>query len=176
MTSRRAIAYFGGASLMLAWLAVASGDARRPRQVRAPSQPGDAAVLATIATDVQAQAARLRQRLATAPAPAGPLRNPFAFEAPRVRAGHRAQAPIVAPAEVPVPPAEPVLVLIGIAEQAGAAGRVRTAMISNGTDDLLMVAEGQAIGERYRVMTIGADVVELKDVTTGATRRLALQL
>jgi len=176
MSSRRAIAYIGGASLLLAWLAAASGDVRRPRPVRVPSQPGDAAVLESIASDVQAQADRLRHRLALAPAPT-PVRNPFAFEMRDARAARRASAPMPAAAfdEAPPVPREPLLALIGIAEQNTEKGLVRTAMISATGDDLLMVTEGQTVAVRYRVTTIGTDVVELKDLMTGATRRLALQ-
>jgi hypothetical protein len=38
-----------------------------------------------------------------------------------------------------------------------------------------MVAEGQELAGRYRVSAVGADAVELKDLVTGATRRLALR-
>lgn len=174
MSSRRAIAYVGSALLLLAWLATASGDVRRPQAVRAPSQPGDSAVLQTVVADVQAQAVRLRHRLATAPAPS-PTRNPFAFEM-RARPAAR-RATVVAPAIDPEPaaPSEPLLALVGIAEQNTATGLVRTAMISTAGDDLLMVTEGQTIVARYRVTTIGTDVVELKDLATGLARRLALQ-
>lgn len=170
--------YVGGAALLLAWLAAASGDTRRPRPVRPPSQTGDAVVLQTVATDVQAQAARLRRRLAAAPAPGEPLRNPFAFDAREPRAVHRTASVVTAApaaAEAPRMPVEPALSLVGIAEQQTPAGLVRTAMISTGGDDLLMVTEGQAVGLRYRVVAVGADAVELKDVATGATRRLVLQ-
>lgn len=176
MTSRRAIAYIGGASLLLAWLAAASGEVRRPRPVRVPSQPGDAAVLQTIASDVQAQAVRLRHRLATAPAPS-PVRNPFAFDVRDARVARRAPAPVHAAVidDQPPAPPEPSLALVGIAEQHTETGLVRTAMLSTAGDDLLMVTEGQTVAARYRVTTIGTDVVELKDLTTGATRRLALR-
>lgn len=176
MTSTRAIAYIGGASLLLAWLASAAGDARRPAAARKPSQPGDAAVLQTIAVDVQAQAIRLRARLASAPAPR-PTRNPFAFDYRQAPAAHRA-APAVSPAiveEVPAVAPEPALALVGVAEQRTEAGLVRTAMIAAAGDDLIMIKEGQTLAARYRVTAIGPDVVELTDLTTGTTRRLALQ-
>lgn len=175
MTSTRAVAYIGGAALLLAWLAAAAGDVRQPRRVRVPSQPGDGARMQTIATDVQAQAARLRQRLAVAPVPAGPARNPFAFGTREARVTRRAAAPAAQPAATERIPVEPALSLVGIAEQATPAGLVRTAMIATGADDLIMVTVGQAVAVRYRVVAIGADAVELQDVATGATRRLALQ-
>jgi hypothetical protein len=176
MTSTRAAAYIGSASLMLAWLASASGVPRQPRATSAPSRPGDSAVLQSIASDVQAQAARLRHRLATAPAPKGPIRNPFAFgsrEMPSVRTRHA--EPIVPMAvELPPPPIESPPTLLGIAEQVTPGGRIRTAMFSSAGDELIMVVEGETIG-RYRVTAIGADAVEIQDTSTGALRRLPLQ-
>lgn len=178
MSPARAAAYIGGATLLLAWLASASGVARQPRPVRAPSRPGDAAVLQTIASDVQSQASRLRQRLATAPAPRGSVRNPFAFDTREGRVARRAPLPVVPHSprtEAGRVPVEPSLSLLGIAEQNTPSGLIRTAMISAGGDDLIMVVEGQTVAVRYRVVAIGADAVELKDIATGATRRLALQ-
>jgi hypothetical protein len=71
-----------------------------------------------------------------------------------------------------VPPDdEPPLDLLGVAEE----GATRTAMIGMG-DELLMVTVGHEVAGRYRVAAVGPDVVELKDLATGATRRLALKL
>ena len=96
MTSSRLAAYIGGASLLLAWLASASGDAPQARRSSVPSRPGDGLVLETLAADVQAQAARLRQRIGTAPAPTGPMRNPFAFDTreAEVRVARRTSRPV----------------------------------------------------------------------------------
>jgi hypothetical protein len=38
-----------------------------------------------------------------------------------------------------------------------------------------MLTEGETLGGRYRVKTIGEDAVELTDLVTGASRRLALR-
>jgi hypothetical protein len=38
-----------------------------------------------------------------------------------------------------------------------------------------MVVAGETVGARYRVTAVGADAVELSDLVTGATRRLALR-
>lgn len=135
--------------------------------------------LDALAADVQAQAGRLRQRLSAAPAPQGQERNPFTFSssqaatvarAPVVRA---AAPPSIAPAPVEIP--EPVLQLIGVAEDTKAGTLVRTAMITGGYDELMMVVPGQRVLNRYEVMAVGADAVELKDLETGATRRLVLR-
>jgi hypothetical protein len=177
MTSSRAVAYIGGASLLAAWLASAAGASRYARVGRVPPpQPLDVA-LDAIAMDVQSQASRLRHRLAAAPAPQTPTRNPFSFamrEPPRLpRAGR------LVPLTMPVLPdpvvADAQLTLLGVAEQQGAAGMIRTAMIGGDDDQLLMVVEGQEIAGRYRVTAVRAETVELKDLTTGAIRRLALK-
>jgi hypothetical protein len=65
--------------------------------------------------------------------------------------------------------------LIGIAEDAGAAGPVRTAMIATAADELLMVSVGDTVLHRYRLTGIGHDTAELTDLTTGQVRRLSLQ-
>jgi hypothetical protein len=179
MTPGRAVAYIGGAMLLAAWL---SSAATSPQDVSPQPAPRPEATSGsdTLASDVQAQAARLRARLAAAPVPQEPTRNPFAFA---VRDMPRARS-IVRPANTPrdaevlaAPvPAEPELLLLGIAEDQSAKGLVRTAMITQaGFDELFMVTEGQEVARRYRVTAISPDAVELKDVATGAVRRLALR-
>lgn len=177
MTPSRMAAYLVVAVLFAAWLASAAGISRRPRTVIAPRPGPQSARVDALARDVQSQAARLRQRLATAPAPQAPIRNPFSF------ADRRAPAPRVPRRTEPLPvleiaapePVEPELSLLGIAEQRTAAGLVRTAMIGGAGDELFMVVPGQTLAGRYRVMGVGADAVELKDQVTGVTRRLALK-
>jgi Tfp pilus assembly protein PilP len=66
------------------------------------------------------------------------------------------------------------LKLAGIAEDAGAEGPVRTAIIS-GEGQLYMAKEGDNVTPRYRVVRISPDVVELLDVIDNSTRRLALR-
>lgn len=144
----------------------------RPRAVPLPRRSAEAEQLDVVAASVQSQALRLRERLASAPAPQAPLRNPFTF----------AEREIAPPPAAPKPPAtqipafvqrliaEPDLVLLGVAEE----GSVRTAMIGSG-DELLMATEGQTVAGRYRVGKVSADAVELIDLGTGATRRLSLR-
>ena len=55
------------------------------------------------------------------------------------------------------------------------AGAIRTAIISADGGEVLMVRVGEFIGARYKVQAIGADSVELADLTTGVARRLALR-
>jgi hypothetical protein len=174
MTPTRAAAYIGLVSLLAAWFASAAGVIRSPRAPRAPARTtgtsGDA-----VAFDVQAQAERLQRRLATAPTPQAPVRNPFTFHArPRVQvAAPEAAEP--APPPEPAADPEPELALIGVAEDKTPAGLVRTAMIAGAGDQLTLAKVGQEVAGRYKVKAIGADAVELTDTATGGIRRLALR-
>lgn len=126
---------------------------------------------------MQSQAGRLRTRLAAAPAPDPPRRNPFVFGA-RERAVHAvatsSRPRVVDRPGVPVVP-DLVIELVGVAEQKTGDGTKRTAMLTALGDQLFMVSEGQAFADRYRVSAVGADAVELQDLVTGSTRRLALR-
>jgi hypothetical protein len=170
MTPARAATYLVGAVLLAAWLASAAGVVRSQippvYRASADSTQRDAVVL-----DVQSQASRLRQRLARAPSPRAAVRNPFSFNPrPNVPGAKQARPTlIVAPADNSAVP-EPVLTLIGVAEE----GAARTAMVQSG-EELLMATEGQVLAGRYRVGKVGWDAVELVDVVTGATRRLVLR-
>jgi hypothetical protein len=170
MRPARAAAYLFGGLLLAAWLAAAAGVGR-PSTPQLPHPSAEAAQLDSLAAGVQSQAARLRQRLAVAPAPGAAIRNPFSFAARELTppvAMRRTQAPI---APIVAGPPEPDLVLVGLAED----GSIRTAMIGSG-EELLMATEGQTIAGRYRVAKVGPDAVELVDLETGATRRLSLRL
>ena len=169
MTPARVAAYLVGALLLAAWLASAAGVGR-PHLEGVPRRSADSMQLDNVALGVQSQAARLRQRLAVAPAPRAPIRNPFTFAAREpvaVAARPQALAMPVAP-DPPLPELE--LVLLGVAEE----GSARTAMIGSG-DELLMAMEGQILAGRYRVAKVSADAIELVDLVTGATRRLFLK-
>jgi hypothetical protein len=179
MTSTRAVraaAYVGGGALLIAWFAAAAIS-----PVQQPAPPRDSVPraaptsgTASLAADVQAQATKLRERLAQAPAPAVNSRNPFSFAPPpaaRVPA-IKASAPEPAPSPELVVPA---LSLMGVAEEMSPEGLHRTAVIGGANDAIYMAMEGQTVTDRYRVTTIGQDAVELKDLITGAYRRLAMR-
>ena len=178
MTTRRAVTYGGLFCLLAAWLASAASTTlqnQNPPEESSTPAPSTYALV----TDVQAQAARLRQRLASAPAPQAPRRNPFLFDAraepaPRQIVRRLEPAPALAPLPPPPPP-EPALVLAGVAEDQGPKGPVRTAILADDTEAVFIVTVGQTVLGRYRVEAIGADAVELKDVSTGAIRRLGLR-
>jgi hypothetical protein len=177
MTTRRAVTYGGLTCLLAAWLASAASTTQQQRQPQADLDRG-APLTETeaLAGDVQAQAVRLRQRLASAPGPDAPHRNPFLFESRPVAAPRLTVPRIEAalPSEPPPAP-EPVLVLVGVAEDHGPKGLVRTAILTDDADGVFIVPVGQTVINQYRVEAIGADAVELKDIATGAVRRLALR-
>lgn len=174
MTPKRAAAWTLVAALAAAWFASAAGViGPPPRAPRIAARSQQAAQLDAVSFDVEAQAQRLRKRLAAAPAPQ-PVRNPFVFAArervqPRPAARLAPQPPPIAPVET-----EPPLLLVGVAEDGTGETLVRTAMIADG-DELLLVRVGQEVAGRYKVTAIGADAVELKDLTTDRTRRIALR-
>ena len=168
MTPTRAAAYLGGGMLLAGWLASAAGVGG-PSIPPIPSPSPEAIQLDALASGVQSQALRLRQRLAVAPAPRATIRNPFEFVVLQPRAAPIDTKPIVRAPTVEAPP-EPNLVLIGLAED----GSTRTALIESG-DELVMATEGQTIVGRYRLAKVGVDAIELIDLVTGTTRRLFLK-
>lgn len=177
MNPSRVAAWIVGVGLLGAWFASAAGVSRSPRTIRAPGPAPDAIALDGLAADVQAQTGKLRARMASAPAPRAAIRNPFTMSEPPPRI-RQARAPEPVVLEAFVPPAaelEPALTLIGVAEDRGPKGLVRTAMISGPQSDLLMVTAGQQLLGMYEVVAVGADAVELKHLTSGAVRRLPLR-
>ena len=176
MTSMRLAAYIGGGALLVAWFAAAaSAPVQEPSPPRDP-RPAPTTGSSSLASDVQAQATRLRERLAQAPTPDLSRRNPFSFApvpVPRVTRPLAKDAVLEPPA--PVVPDVPALSLMGIAEDTTPEGPHRTAVIGGTGDALYMVTQGQSFADRYQVTAIGADAVELKDLVTGGYRRLALR-
>ena len=125
--------------------------------------------------DVDAAATLLRNHQRESPAPREGGRNPFDYA--RVPSPAAAPAPPPADAIVPPPPAAPaapLFTLSGIADKSGEQGMVRTAVIS-GLGQLFFAKVGDQVTARYTVTAIGADAVELRDVASGQSLRLALQ-
>jgi len=164
---------FGGAAL-IAWLAGAatSNHTIPPLAVREP------AAIELRGAELADEISRLHERLRPNASPRRPARNLFSFRATAPPA-FAAAAPASAAAEAEAqalapPPALPPLKLAGIAEDEGADGPLRTAIIS-GDGQLFMAKEGEMVTPRYRVVKISADVVELIDLGDGSSRRLALR-
>jgi len=156
-----------------AWLA---GAATTNRPI--PPAPIDRpAAIELRGAELANEIARLQERLRPTSSPRQPGRNLFVYRAPAARAPRPAfaPAPVAPPAPAaPLTPAVPSLKLAGIAEDDGADGPIRTAIIS-GEGQLYMVKEGEAVTPRYRVTKIAAEVVELVDVGDNTIRRLALR-
>ena len=172
--ARRAAVYIGGGALLVAWLSAANSP-HRLDDVRSDPATTQAPPKEDLASAISAQASRLRERLAQAPAPASGRRNPFSFAPPPVRATAPA-ARTTAAAEPSITQPIPVpLTLMGVAEEPSPEGAHRTAIIGGPGEAIYMVIEGQAFADRYRVKTIGVDAIELEDLLTGGYRRLALK-
>ena len=175
MTAKRAAAYCGGGLLILAGFSFAGALGRQTPPATDPSTAVETSGTVNLAAEVQAQTARLKARLAQAPPAAEPVRNPFMF-APREtgrRPAREGATPVPEPA--PLPPAEPAIELVGVAEDRVEDAVVRTAIVSSLAGDLYLVKEGESIAGRYKVKAVGADAVDLTDLLTGGTRRLTLR-
>jgi hypothetical protein len=161
-----------GAAL-LAWLAGAATS----NHTIPPSIATGPAPIEVRGAELANEIARLQERLRPGATPRQPGRNLFVFRAMAPRPPFGTPSPQHRPAlaeSLPLPPALPSLKLAGIAEDAGADGPVRTAIIS-AQGQLYMAKEGENVTPRYRVAKISADVVELLDLDDGTTRRLAFR-
>ena len=169
MTRTRAAAWIAGSGLLVAWLAAAANPPVTPVPTAAPQrtplegkQPW---------RDLNAETDRLQHWLATAPLTRPPMRNPFKFVAPDP-VPHSSGIPAagVRPT-VPAPP--PPLTLAGIAENDAGGTITRTAIVS-ADGQVFLAREGEIFADRYRVVRIGADAVELRDETADVIVRLGL--
>ena len=120
--------------------------------------------------------ARLRERLHPVVEPQHPARNLFQFSSRAVAPSSRVDRPAPAISAVPVQPAPaaPPLTLVGIAEDPGPDGPIRTAIIS-GLGQMFFVKEGDSIAGRFRVQHLSGEVAELSDLVDSTTFRLALK-
>jgi len=123
-----------------------------------------------------AEIARLHDRLHPTASPIQPGRNLFEFGAAPV--APRAVSPTLFAADPqaapPREPPYPLLKMIGVAQDDGADGPVRTAIIA-GTNDLFFVKEGDTVAARFRVVRVDEDAVSLEDVNDGSSLRLSMK-
>lgn len=166
----------GGTALLVAWIAAAADSARSSRVIVVEGErPRELTRAEQIAAEIQSQATRLRARLAAAPVPSAGGRNPFSFnEAAPARATHRVTAAGVPEAVEAAEPVTVPLTLSGIAEDTSADGTIRTAVLS-GLGDVFLAKAGDTIASRFRIVAVGADAVEILDISSGATVRLGLR-
>jgi len=174
----RRIAWFGFWSIAIAsWFSAASTpDVRTPAVT--PDRTPVSRDLDRSAAMMQAEVARLHDRLAPSTVPMR-TRDLFHFAAkpvarPSAKTIEAAQsAEVSALVDMPVV-AKPVLQLIGVAEDDTPDGAVRTAIVS-GLGDVFLVKSGDTISGRYRVEQVSSDAVQLTDSTTSATTTLTLR-
>ena len=169
-----------GAAVAVWWRNSDVSDSRGSSDARVANPSAVATRGETLAGEIS----RLHERRRPVIKPTEPGRNLFSYRSPKRRPvpddGRAATAPRV---QAPVPAsgssavnraALPDLKLSGIAEDETPDGLVRTAIIS-GFGRLFLAKEGEEITERYRVVRISSEVVELVDIQTGMTFRLALR-
>lgn len=166
LTRTVALGVFGGA--VAVWLAAAATTGTRsvaPASLRHPSVPD------LPSEDLRSEIAKLHERLRPTAAPLQ-TRDLFRYQTP-----HATPFAAPAPAAVtPIPTAPPpvTLKLVGIAEDVGAEGPVRTAMLSL-HGELIFAKEGEMVSPQYHVSKISSEVVELIDASAGNVLRLALR-
>ena len=161
----------GGAALIAWFAAAATSNRELPPPVIVARPPVDVK-----GADLAKEIERLHERLRPEATPRQPGRNLFTYHSvppPRPSIIEAPKAALTEASTVATPP-PPALKLDGIAEDPGADGVVRTAIIA-GEGQLFLVKEGDAVGSRYRVAKIAATGVELVDSVDGSTRRLPLK-
>jgi hypothetical protein len=175
-----AILAIGGGLILISWVTApaarpAANDPRLPAAEIDRAEQTSRAVT-PLASEIDAETARLRARLAQAPPKPQPDRNPFKFGAP-TRPTSRPVGPTVAvgrselegrrndaPAIVPVAPAVLMPTLVAITSDARDGGLLRTAVLSM-NDDMKIVQPGQMF-DRFLVEAIGPDSVRIADITS----------
>ncbi len=173
MNVKRIAALGAVGAATIAWFAAASTTGTRPMS--------DPAMRKTTAVEISgaelaAEIARLHERLKPSTTPQVPGRNLFEFS--RRAAARSAAAATPAPAVVsdplPVVAPPPAMKLVGIAEDPGADGPVRTAIIS-GFGQVFLVKVGEPVTSRYHVSKISADAAQLVDANDNSTITLSLK-
>jgi hypothetical protein len=146
------------------------GKAPTPGSVQRRAQSPAIPVL----LDVERHTARLSSYHAEAPSPRLPARNPFRFVERRVPTPERVRpaAPVTFVPETPPAPRQP-LTLVGMSSRRVGDTVQRTAVIS-GFADVYLVGANDRIRDRFTVLSIGDDAVELRDDDAQAFVRLTL--
>jgi hypothetical protein len=170
MNVKRTLTFAALGAVLAALFSSAATTGRRPAVSPAVQK---ITPVETNGAELAAEIARLRDRLRPRTPPERPSRNLFEFHAaPQPRAIDVAPPPasdnvIILPTALP-------LRLVGVAEDEGPDGAVRTAIIS-GQGDLWLAKEGDEIARRYRVLHITADAVDLQDLNDGSLYPLQLR-
>lgn len=175
MSVKRIAALFLAGGALAAWLASAS-TAGGPQTI--DSVPRISTPVEIHGAQLAAEISRLRDRLHPTTAPQAPGRNLFQFSRSRAAGAPAAAIVTAAPAEAPMPAPvvvpPPPLKLVGIAEDAGPDGAVRTAIIS-GFGQLFLAKLGEPVTDRYQVAKISGDAAELIDRDDNSTITIVLK-
>jgi hypothetical protein len=173
MKLKRTLALGVVGAALAAWFAAASTTGTRPiadnpvRRVTPAELHG---------ADLASEIARLRERLHPTSAPHAPVRNLFEFSRTAPRRPAADSRPAVTEEHLPPPaaPAPSSFRLVGIAEDAGPDGPVRTAIIS-GFGQLFFAKPGERVTDRFEVARISGEAAELRDLLDNSSITLALK-
>jgi hypothetical protein len=173
MTRSRTLLLAVLAVLIVAW-ATTSSNVIFVRQPAVPETAPQAGTRGPVGFEMDVAVTRLAD---AREAPRDGGRNPFRFagdtRAPREPAPAVPASRLTAP-EQPAVPSAPLVSLIGVAERTVNGRTVRVAVLLMG-GKVLYASTGERVGGRYEVTGVGADAVELTDLTDGSTRRLGLR-
>jgi hypothetical protein len=159
-----------GVVLLVSW--VVAPAAPSPAPIAAPGVSLVADQLSPVLADVATQVDRLKNRLEITPDLPRSHRDPFRFGARPEPVRMKSPAPVVEAADALPPP--PVLPrLLAIVANTTDGGLLRTAVFSVG-DEMQIVKPGDTIG-KFVVRSIGTDVAEVVEISSGATFRIALR-
>ena len=174
MKVKRILALGAAVGAVAAWWAAAS--------TATPPRSSDNLVRKTTPVEMRgaelaAEIARLRERLHPTVAPQTPSRNLFEFAARRSAPGPEVPAaPVAAAVEAPTPViTPPPLKLVGIAEDEGPEGAVRTAIISSSSGELFFAKPGDRLADRYQIAKISSEAAEVTDLANDSTFTLILK-
>ncbi len=156
-----------------------------PTWLRPNSQPmtlsmrEDRALPAAISKTDTLEFAKLAAFTRGAPAPLDRERSPFTFAEGR-RPSQPSLPPLSLTPRAPRPEAQPISVpslpaLLGIAEEEGASGLTRTAILEDAGQTPRFVRVGDLIGDAFRVTAIDPEVVRVTDGQTGRRFELVLR-
>ena len=175
MNASRAALMVVGVNLVAVWAAAAAGGRTAATDPAAPPQVGAVEAVVEARESLLAAAGRLEALAHRDMAPAM-VRDPFRFGAESRPTARRAQdrrepQPPVDAGEAAGAPgdAEPDIAIQGMAESGEGDAIVRTAILRAGSE-LVLASLGTRIGDRYEVVALNADSVELEDTVSHVRR------
>jgi hypothetical protein len=173
MNASRAALMVVGVNLVAVWAAAAAGGRSVSSEPAAPPQLVAEAAVGEASASLLAAAERLEAHARRDVTPTM-VRDPFRFRAEARPAGRRADAvpAAAAPAGPPpdaVPAPEPDIALQGMAESTEDGTVIRTAILRAG-GELVLASMGTRVGDRFEVVALTAESVELEDLVNHVRR------